>query len=80
MTRHKEIVSSNVFFRTAVDQTRCLSRPPDRRLSRDLQVHMQPRCKQIPMHRSHPQITVSRPEDRSLQVQVENVFLLTAQI
>ncbi|KAI8785199.1 hypothetical protein BgiBS90_014726, partial [Biomphalaria glabrata] len=53
---------------------------PDRRLSRELQVRLQPRCKQSPMHRSHPQTTVLRPEDRSLQVQVENVFLLTAQI
>ncbi|KAI8778140.1 hypothetical protein BgiBS90_020790 [Biomphalaria glabrata] len=53
---------------------------PDIRLSRELQVRLQPRCKQSPMHRSHPQTTVSRPEYRSLQFQVEHVFLLTAQI
>ncbi|KAI8778552.1 hypothetical protein BgiBS90_021202 [Biomphalaria glabrata] len=37
---------------------------------------MQPCCKLSPMRRGHPQLTVSRPGDRSPQVQVEDVFLL----
>ncbi|KAI8780031.1 hypothetical protein BgiBS90_019225 [Biomphalaria glabrata] len=41
---------------------------------------MQQRCKQSPMRHSHPHPTVSHPGDRSLQVQVSNVFLLTDHI
>ncbi|KAK0050185.1 hypothetical protein Bpfe_020403 [Biomphalaria pfeifferi] len=66
-TQREEIVSSTV----SAD-------PPDRRLSRELQVHIQTRCKQSPMRCDHPQLTVSGPGDNSLPDQVKDVFLLPA--